>query len=528
MLAEITGVLNETFHIYPPHTIQRLAELVLHPRRHYKSLPAYLHAVDRVVHVTSGNNIYPLPPAIPDMSHMMIKGVTESHGGSAVDGDTPWANTSTSSSNANAVGSDEALGGALLTPIPWLARRATTNGDDGSESGGSPTVGPESGPSASAVASQQRQAQGRQYEMQVRTESTETIEGPNGMGSIETVTVSVNGLAPISPATQQRVITQGELIRQEQRAGVVPVSQLARTGSLVVTSSSEPAPTAAGAQTSDTTMAEAEEPKDAGTEQPDEDMADEDEVPHARGPDVIGAADMGPQTPSSSTFSISGGGNVEVRGIDVEAAVGRKHEAAPVASSATAQPESSDEDAAMTTPESSEPEGAAAAAEQTETAAGHDQEPKDQGAGNDSESNDEEATSAALSSPIRGKREAEDDIAETESVSSKRRKATPEDDEEEAPATEPSPAEPVAGEKAEPEPRVAEEKTKDAEGDITLSDETAPAPTTDAKPDDPKDAGDAVIANTATSQEDTEKEGEAKKAAVAAEDGKEKPAESTD
>lgn len=502
MLAEITGVLAETFHTYPPHTIQRLAELVLHPRRHYKSLPAYLHAVDRVVHVTSGNNIYPLPPAIPDMSHMMINGVTEGQDGSAVDGEMAWA--STSSSNANAVGSDEALGGALLTPIPWLARRAA-NGDEGSESGGSPTLGTESGPSASAVASQQRQTQGRQYEMQVRTESTETIEGPNGMGSIETVTVSVNGLAPISSATQQRVITQGELIRQEQRAGVVPVSQLARTGSIVVTSS-EPAPTAADAETGDAAMAEDEEPK--VTEKPDEDMADEDESPHARGPDVIGAADMGPQTPSSSTFSISGGGNVEVRGIDVEAAVGRKHEATPVASSATG---SSDEDTAMT-PASSESEGAAVT-EQTETATSHDRESKDQGAENDGESNDEEANSAALSSPIRGKREAEDDIAETEFVSSKRRKATPEDDEEQQPAMEPSPAEPA--EKAARGPQIAEEQTKDAEGDITLSDETAP--TTEAEPD-PKD----IDTVTATNKGDEEK----KKAAV--DDDKEKPAESTD
>lgn len=487
MLAEITGVLTETFHTYPPHTIQRLAELVLQPRRHYKSLPAYLHAVDRVVHVTSGNNIYPLPPAVPDMSHMMINGVTEGPGqdSSASDGQAAWA--STSSSTATAVGSDEALGGALLTPIPWLARRAT-NGDPGSESGGSPTLGSESGPSPltanqGTVASQQRQTQGRQYEMQVQTESTETIEGPNGMGRIETVTVSVNGLTPLSPATQQRVITQGELIRQEQRAGVVPVSQLARTGSIVVTTSSEPVPIAAEAETSDAAMAEAEAvgegegevPKDISSEKSDEDMADEDDFPHARGPDIIGAADMGPQTPSSSTFSISSGGNVEVRGIDVEAAVGRKHEAAPIASSATTQSESSDEGAAIT-PASSEAEGAAVT-DQTETTGSHDQESNDHEAEKDGESNEEEATSAALSSPIRGKREAEDDIAETESVSSKRRKATPDEDDE-ALVTEPSPAEPA--EKAEQEPESTGEQAKDAEGDIVISDEAAPS--SDAKP----------------------------------------------
>lgn len=514
MLAEITGVLTENFHTYPPHTIQRLAELVLQPRRHYRSLPAYLHAVDRVVHVTSGNNIYPLPPAIPDMSHMMINNATEEppQTRSITDGGTTWA--SLSSSNATAVGSDEALGGALLTPIPWLARRVT-NGDGGSESGGSPTVGAEgSGPSTlaanqGALASQQRQAQGRQYEMQVRTESTETIEGPNGMGSIETVTVSVNGLTPLSPATQQRVITQGELIRQEQRAGVVPVSQLARTGSIVVTSSSsEPAPvTPASAETSDAAMAEGEGadegPKDGSSEKSDEEMVDEDELPHARGPDIIGAADMGPQTPSSSTFSISSGGNVEVRGIDVEAAVGRRHEATAAATSnAAVQSESSPEGgAAAMTPASSEAKGDTATAKQGDD----DQElPNHNDAQDDEESNDEEATSAALSSPLRGKREAEDDIAETESVNSKRRKATPDNDEKE-PATESTSTE--ASEKAKSHSDSTEEQQKDGEGDTIISDATVPSTETE-----PTSKADDTGANTGKKEVKETKEEERKTA----------------
>lgn len=531
MLAEITGVLTEAFHTYPPHTIQRLAELVLHPRRHYKSLPAYLHAVDRVVHVTSGNNIYPLPPAIPNMSHMMINGVTEgpSQDGSAADGEAMWA--STSGTSATAVGSDEALGGALLTPIPWLARRAT-NGDGGSESGESSTLGSEGGlaPLAAnqgAVASQQRQTQGRQYEMQVRTESTETIEGPNGMGSIETVTVSVNGLAPLSPATQQRVITQGELIRQEQRAGVVPVSQLARTGSIVVTSSSDPVPAAADTETNDAAMAEGgggaegegEVPKDASNEKSDEDMADEEEFPHARGPDIIGAADMGPQTPSSSTFSISSGGNVEVRGIDVEAAVGRKHEITPAASSATAQSESSDE-SVMATPASSEAEGSTAVTEPTKTADNEDYASTDPEAEKDTQSNDEEATSAALSSPIRGKREAEDDIADNESVSSKRQKATAEEGDAEL-VTEASSTEP--DESADPKTEAREEQLKDGEGDIVIADETAATSGTDPAPtaEDTRSPTDK--------EEDRMQEEEEKKEEEDVAEGEEtKPTESTD
>lgn len=380
MVAEINGVLNESFHTYPPHTIQRLAELILRPRQHYKSLPSYLHAVDRVVHVTSGNNTYPLPPAIPDMSSMSLggpNGVMDQGQPQENGSDTSMAWVSTS--NGNAIGSDEALGGALLTPIPWLQRRSSGNrdGDGGSESGESSTLGSDGGPSPLATtqgpaASQRSSSQQSSRQFETRTESTETIDGPNGVGSIETVSISVNGIPPMGSAAQQRVITQGELIRQEQRAGVVPVSQLQRSGPVVVTSSSE-ASTAtatddgspsAEAADNDTPMGEGEgePPKDTSSEKSDEEMPDEEEAPHARGPDIIGAADMGPQAPTSSSFSLSSGGNMEVRGIDVEAAVGRKHEAssAPTAAAAADEaPDSSDDGAAIMTPASSEEGGEA-------------------------------------------------------------------------------------------------------------------------------------------------------------------------
>lgn len=389
MIAEINGVLNESFHTYPPHTIQRLAELILRPRQHYKSLPSYLHAVDRVVHVTSGNNTYPLPPAIPDMSSMSLggpNGVMDQGQPQENGSDTSMAWVSTS--NGNAIGSDEALGGALLTPIPWLQRRSSGNrdGDGGSESGESSTLGSDGGPSPMAAnqgpaASQRSSSQQSSRQFETRTESTETIDGPNGVGSIETVSISVNGIPPMGSAAQQRVITQGELIRQEQRAGVVPVSQLQRSGPVVVTSSSEASTTTAtddgsppaDAADNDTAMGEGEgegesdgeQPKDTGSEKSDEEMPDEEEAPHARGPDIIGAADMGPQAPTSSTFSLSHGGNMEVRGIDVEAAVGRKHEApATAAAAADETPDSSDDGAAIMTPASSEEGAEAKPAEQ--------------------------------------------------------------------------------------------------------------------------------------------------------------------
>ncbi|PHH69764.1 hypothetical protein CDD83_5626 [Cordyceps sp. RAO-2017] len=205
-LADITARLR-TFTTYAPHTIQRLAELVLRPRAHYKALASYLHAVDRVVQVTSGTNVYPLPPAIPDMSTINV-GVNGAGADEAAARDpaatVTWSNPTTA---AAALGSDEALGGALLTPIPWLTRRSP----DSNSSGGDAATAAAGGSAAGA---------------RIHSEGTETIDGPNGMGRIETVSVSVNGVPSTGHA---RGVTQGELLRQEQRAGVVPVSQLSRS-----------------------------------------------------------------------------------------------------------------------------------------------------------------------------------------------------------------------------------------------------------------------------------------------------------
>ncbi|KAJ5899008.1 hypothetical protein N7495_003752 [Penicillium taxi] len=89
----------------PPHTIQRLAELILYPKRLYKTLPAYLRAVDRVVSVTSPADIFPFPTAPSAGSQANGVLATGVH---------------TSTEYTTGLGSDESLGGALLTPIPWL------------------------------------------------------------------------------------------------------------------------------------------------------------------------------------------------------------------------------------------------------------------------------------------------------------------------------------------------------------------------------------------------------------------------
>ncbi|KAH6702957.1 hypothetical protein BKA61DRAFT_619836 [Leptodontidium sp. MPI-SDFR-AT-0119] len=266
LLTSITSTLTSLFTKYPPHTIQRLAELILEPTQHYRSLPAYLHALDRVVHVTSGAHTFPLPPAIPDPSSLSLL----SNGTSAPGVDplnVSWGNPAATVA-APALGSDESLGGALLTPISWLNRNGSSSSGTGSHS---------------------------PLEGEVKTESTEMIEGPNGPGGIETVSVSVNGVSSttaqssdggeIASLRAEGGITQGELLRQEQRAGVVPATQLSGRGD-------------------------------------SDGMGEEDELPHARGPEEIGMEDTGPQ--SSVGSGIERGGGVGMQGIDIEAAVGRR------------------------------------------------------------------------------------------------------------------------------------------------------------------------------------------------------------
>ncbi|UNI23408.1 hypothetical protein JDV02_009228 [Purpureocillium takamizusanense] len=285
----------ETFTTYAPHTIQRLAELVTSPRAHYKALASYLHAVDRVVQVTSGTNIFPLPPAVPDMSAMGgATGLSNGEEGSGARD--PAATVAWSNPTTAPLGSDEALGGALLTPIPWLTRRSPESSNGDTTPGGG---------------------------AQIHSEGTETIDGPNGMGSIETVSVSVNGVPSTGHA---RGVTQGELLRQEQRAGVVPVSQLSRSPGPI--SSHHDAPGEEGRNKDGDGTAGA-----AASEVDEE----EEEVPHARGPEEIGVGDTGPQAPTTSHMGEDG---VEMKGIDVAAALGRRQE-----DDAVAHPSAADADA---------------------------------------------------------------------------------------------------------------------------------------------------------------------------------------
>ncbi|KAF2401581.1 hypothetical protein EJ06DRAFT_349829 [Trichodelitschia bisporula] len=222
LLASITDTLRDNFPTHPPHTVQRLAELVLRPKQHYRFLPPYLRALDRVINVSSNTAAFPIPGAsLP--STITLNGFL----GASFDA-TP------------ALGSDESLGGALLTPIPWLSRSPASSSD-----------------------------------RDLRSDSVDAgeLNGINGEGRIETVSV-VNGvMAPVDTAMTTELalraegaVTQGELIRQEQEAGVV--------------------------------------------RRVDDEMGGlEEEEPHARGPPEIDAVDTGPQRPPHA--------------LDLDAAVGR-------------------------------------------------------------------------------------------------------------------------------------------------------------------------------------------------------------
>lgn len=238
----IIATLRASFIDRPPHTIQRLAELIISPSKHYKTLPAWLRAVDRVVNVSSSADIFPLSEQtlvngvngeVPQDSRPLFMGTS----------DTDTRNGYDSAS----LGSDESLGGALLTPIPWLR-----NGDLGHNEGESEDSTEEMTQSSGADA--------------VDDGLGEPITLPQTTSSDGTATVAVAPTSdPFVPERPEGAVTQGELIRMEQEAGVVPIS----TGNA-------PPPMAVGSPDS----------MDA------EDMGSEN-APHARGPDLVGAVDMG-------------------------------------------------------------------------------------------------------------------------------------------------------------------------------------------------------------------------------------------
>ncbi|OQE43458.1 hypothetical protein PENCOP_c003G02623 [Penicillium coprophilum] len=137
LLSAIRSSIKSFFEDKPPHTIQRLAELVLYPTKHYRTLPAYLRAVDRVVSVTSSADIFPFQT--PATTNANTNGLV-------LPGNSSGAYITPDF--AHGLGSDESLGGALLTPIPWL-NNASFEGEDANGDAGILVEGTEALPTQS-------------------------------------------------------------------------------------------------------------------------------------------------------------------------------------------------------------------------------------------------------------------------------------------------------------------------------------------------------------------------------------------
>lgn len=225
LVHSITQTLRNGFGDKPPHTIQRLAELILYPTKHYKTLAAYLRAMDRIISVSSTADIFPLSEA-----PAIVNGVNGDGSLGIL-----WNNTDTRNGyDGDSLGSDESLGGALLTPIPWLRNGISSVEDAGEDS--------------------------------TQLDSNNSVSS-NGLGeSIGLVGVPGNH-DPLVPGREDGAVTQGELMRMEQEAGVVPLTQNREDTSVT------------------RTMVDAD---DDGVYLDESDM-----IPHARGPDVVGSVDMG-------------------------------------------------------------------------------------------------------------------------------------------------------------------------------------------------------------------------------------------
>ena len=240
MLSAIKTNLTTRFARMPPHTIQRLAELLLRPREHYRFAGPYLRAIDRVISVSSTADVFPLVPVQRAAGHLP-------NGTGTLIG--------TGSSWNDLLDGDENLGGALLTPIPWLQNDAV---DD----------------MRSDVSRGTDMVNGTNRHDQADINSDDDDFGDDDddeqAGSLRT----------------GGAVTQGELLRQEQEAGIVP--------------SNEPI----GRHASTGLMRAASD---------DACFADGEDHPHPSGPCEVGVEDMGPQVPGDAPGRF-----------DVDVALGRR------------------------------------------------------------------------------------------------------------------------------------------------------------------------------------------------------------
>lgn len=172
-----------------------------------------MNALDRIVSVSTGSDAFPLPIIEP------------------IGGNGPLVNGTHASIASRNPNSEESLGGALLTPIPWLR-------DHGS-----------------STSSGRRRSSGHSDEASMETEGVEAHAATQD---------SLHNTGPV---------TQGELLRKEQETSAPPAPVAALSG-----------------RPGSTPIHGAEDSKVEG-----EIVVEEPEQPHARGPDTIGPEDTGPQ-----------------------------------------------------------------------------------------------------------------------------------------------------------------------------------------------------------------------------------------
>lgn len=156
LLLEIKECLNTYFTTSPPYTIQRIAELVLDPKKHYSNLEKFLRALQKSTSVTSNISNFPLP----------------------------YNEVEAASLASIALGShaEDSLGGARLTPIPWLEPTQLTAGFLEGENG-THTVRPDAGGISQGELLRQEQELNIVPANQLTPEEGQVHEGPPGIGA---------------------------------------------------------------------------------------------------------------------------------------------------------------------------------------------------------------------------------------------------------------------------------------------------------------------------------------------------------
>lgn len=343
----------------PPYTAQRLAELVLHPTKHYKTLPSFLRALDRVVCVSSPLSAFPLPVLATSSLTSTSSPSEAAHGHGSLLNGVPDPKPVI----ADAANSD--VSGATLTPIPWLLRKkaeaeakaqesaaAQAAAGNGDAAGEDETASPPDSPSSHALtpispthppnpltqelraeaAAAAARGRGRDAEESdtVRgadpdTTSSSSVSSPPNNPSASSLSSSAQTTSAGTSLGQS--ITQGELLRQEQLSGSVPVP-VGQSSSPHISTSDPTTTTTTGATGTEAVMAEGRGDETmvgttaTGDENGDGDDKDDDgaeekdaEQPHTRGPVEVGVEDMGPQKEGAGSG-----------GFDIEGAVGRRAE----------------------------------------------------------------------------------------------------------------------------------------------------------------------------------------------------------